>query len=196
VISTFEIAANITVTASVILAGRNSLHTWWTGIVGCLLFMVVFFQAQLYADVALQLFFVVASAIGWWQWLHGKNGKELTVTKATMKTLFWSTLIGFVAAIFYGGLLHRYTNAYAPYIDSVVLVFSIIAQILLMQRRIQTWPFWLIVNTLAVPLYASRGLYLTSVLYAVYWVNAVISWRYWHKLKQEFTAAELAHDFA
>jgi len=195
-VTPFEIAANITITVSIILAGRNSFHTWWTGIVGCLLFMVVFYQAQLYADVALQLFFVVASAVGWWQWLYGKNGEVLPVTKASTQTLFWSTLIGFVAAICYGGLLHRYTNAYAPYIDSVVLVFSIIAQVLLMQRRIETWPFWLIVNSVAVPLYASRGLYLTSVLYAVYWINAVISWRYWHRLKQELPVAELGNDFA
>jgi len=39
-------------------------------------------------------------------------------------------------------------------------------------------------------------LYLTSVLYAVYWINAVISWRYWHRLKQELPVAELGNDFA
>jgi nicotinamide mononucleotide transporter len=196
VITPLEIAANLTVTASIILAGRNSLHTWWTGIVGCLLFMVVFFQAQLYADVILQVFFIATSASGWWQWVRGKKGEMLAVTRASKQILLWSTFVGMAAAICYGGLLHRFTNAYAPYVDSAVLVFSIIAQWLLMQRRVENWPFWLLVNTVAVPLYASRGLYLTAVLYAVYWVNAVISWRHWNNLMQEPAVAELGDDFA
>jgi nicotinamide mononucleotide transporter len=58
-----------------------------------------------------------------------------------------------------------------------------------MQRRLETWAFWLLVNTIAVPLYASRGLYLTAFLYAGYWINAVISWRWWqHRLAQPAAA--------
>lgn len=81
----------------------------------------------------------------------------------------------------YGALLYAFTNAYAPFVDSAILVFSIIAQLLLMQRRLETWAFWLLVNTIAVPLYFSRGLHLTAFLYAAYWINAVISWRWWQR---------------
>ncbi|MET0322432.1 MAG: nicotinamide mononucleotide transporter family protein, partial [Duganella sp.] len=84
----------------------------------------------------------------------------------------------------YGLLLQAYTNAYAPFMDSAVLMFSVIAQLLLMGRRLQTWQFWLFVNTIAVPLYASRGLYLTSVLYGVYWINALASWFFWRRKLQ------------
>lgn len=52
--SALEIAANVTVAASILLAGRNSVHTWWTGIIGCTLFGLVFYEARLYADVVLQ----------------------------------------------------------------------------------------------------------------------------------------------
>ncbi len=52
---------------SIFLAGRNNIHSWWTGIVGCALFSVLFFESQLYADVALQLFFIVTCVIGWRQ---------------------------------------------------------------------------------------------------------------------------------
>lgn len=86
---------------------------------------------------------------------------------------------GIAAVVIYGMLLHRWTNAYAPFIDSAVLVFSVIAQFLLMSRRIETWAFWLLVNTVAVPLYYSRGLHLTAVLYAAYWFNALLSWYWW-----------------
>ena len=81
----------------------------------------------------------------------------------------------------YGALLHHFTDAYAPYVDSAVLALSVAAQFLLMQRQIETWAFWIVVNTLSVPLYASRGLHLTAVLYAAYWFNAWYGlWR-WHR---------------
>lgn len=93
--------------------------------------------------------------------------------------LMWMVPLGIIATLVYGGLLHAWTNAYAPFIDSAVLVFSVIAQLLLMQRRLETWMFWLLVNSIAIPLYASRGLHLTAVLYSAYWVNLVawFSWR-------------------
>ena len=84
-------------------------------------------------------------------------------------------LAGAVGTAAYGLMLKHYTNAYAPVIDSAVLMFSVIAQVLLMGRRIENWPVWLLVNTVSVPLYASRGLYLTAALYAAYWINALVA---------------------
>ncbi len=76
-------------------------------------------------------------------------------------------------------MLHAWTDAYAPFLDSLVLSFSVVAQLLLMRRRLETWPVWLLVNTLAVPLFASRGLFVTAGLYAAYWINALVAWRHW-----------------
>lgn len=177
-----EIAANVGVGAAIVLAGRNSVHTWWTGILGCALFGVLFYQSTLYADVALQGFFIVSSAIGWIQWRRGDHGAELPITHARLATLACIVPAGVAATAAYGALLHHYTNAYAPFIDSAVLVFSIVAQLLLMRRKVENWAFWILVNTVAVPLYASRGLYLTAFLYGCYWVNAIVSWLWWRRL--------------
>ena len=73
----------------------------------------------------------------------------------------------------------------APYPDSAVLAFSVVAQLLLMGRHVQTWPVWIIVNTIAVPLFASRGLWLTAALYAVYWCNAWYGWWSWQRLARK-----------
>ncbi|MCL2346547.1 MAG: nicotinamide riboside transporter PnuC [Desulfobulbus sp.] len=177
-----ELLANGITTLSIFLAGRNSIHTWWTGIAGCLIFAAVFYETRLYADVALQVFFVATCLIGWWQWLRGNRGNAIRVSRGSRRLLTLAAIAGVAATFGYGTLLHRFTNAYAPYIDSAILAFSVIAQIFLMQRRIETWLFWLIVNSAAVPLYASRSLYLTAGLYAIYWVNALIAWRQWRKL--------------
>ena len=181
-ISAWEIAANGFNTTSILLAGRNNAHTWWTGIVGCLLFAWVFFLARLYADLTLQLFFVCTSILGWWNWARGASGVELPVNRTKLSWLLLMGAMGIAVAVGYGWLLHRFTNAYAPFLDSFILAFSVLGQLLLMGRRLENWWCWLIVNTVAVPLYAVRGLHLTAVLYALFWVNAVVSLRRWRSI--------------
>ncbi|MEQ3632472.1 nicotinamide riboside transporter PnuC [Thalassolituus sp.] len=189
--TSLEIAASAVTTISILLAGRNSIHTWWTGIIGCVLFGLLFWQAKLYADVALQVFFVLASTFGWWQWLYGNKGNSLPITRAGVRTIAKIAPIGVLVAGAYGAMLFHYTDAYAPYLDSSILVFSVIAQWLLMQRKLESWWFWLLVNTVAVPLFASRELYLTAFLYACYWVNACIAYRHWRSL----SASDLKSDY-
>jgi nicotinamide mononucleotide transporter len=175
-----------------VLAARNSIHTWSTGIVGCVLFGLLFYDTQLYADVTLQAFFVLTSVLGWWQWLRGDAGRPLPITHARPPLLALSLAGGIVAVVLYGTLLHHFTDAYAPFADSAVLVFSVVAQLLLMQRRLEAWFFWLLVNTIAVPLYASRELYVTAALYAAYWVNAVVAWLEWQRQMRQVASARVA----
>ncbi|HSI61696.1 MAG TPA: nicotinamide riboside transporter PnuC [Candidatus Saccharimonadia bacterium] len=177
-----EIVANVLNLASVLMAGRNSVHTWWLGILGCGAFCWVFFESKLYADVTLQIFFIGASAVGWWNWKRGSHGRELPVRRTPLRWFIACALMAALAAAGYGWVLHTFTDAWSPFIDSLVLAFSVLAQFLLMGRRIENWPCWLVVNTLAVPLFASRHLYLTAAVYALFWINAIISWRHWWKL--------------
>jgi nicotinamide mononucleotide transporter len=176
-----EIAANSMNAVSILLAGRNSVHTWWTGIAGCSLFGWLFFETKLYADSTLQLFFIVTSALGWWAWLGGTHRRELPVRTTPARLLGLLAAGGLVVALGYAWLLHRFTDAFAPLPDSLVLAFSVIAQLLLMARRIETWWCWLLVNSIAVPLFASRGLFLTAALYTGFWLNAVVALRHWRR---------------
>jgi nicotinamide mononucleotide transporter len=93
-------------------------------------------------------------------------------------------LAGAVVTTFYGWLLHRFTNAFAPFLDSVVLAFSVLGQLLLMRRRYESWWCWLLVNSIAVPLYFTRGLTLTAILYTAFWINAIVALVRWRKLIQ------------
>lgn len=186
--STLELVADLVNLIAVLLAARNSVHTWSSGILGCVLFGWLFFESQLYADVTLQGFFIVTSALGWWAWLRGNAGTQLPVSRTAPGTLAWMAALAVVVALAYGALLHHFTDAYAPLVDSLVLTFSVLAQLLLMRRRVENWYAWLLVNTLAVPLYASRELYLTAGLYTLFWCNAWYGLYRWRRELREAAA--------
>lgn len=187
-----EAAANASLATSVVLAGRNSIHTWWTGILGCLLFARLFYDAQLYADFTLQFFLVATSVVGWWRWRRHEPGPVSDVAEGQAWKLWLAGAVGVACAAAYGAALAARTDAYAPIPDALVMMFSVIAQVLLMRRRTESWWFWIIVNSIAVPLFASRGLYLTSVLYAGFLLNAVLALRHWRRLAREAREARAA----
>lgn len=186
--STLELVADLVNLIAVLLAARNSVHTWSSGILGCVLFGWLFFESQLYADVTLQGFFIVTSALGWWAWLRGNAGTQLPVSRTAPGTLAWMAALAVVVALGYGALLYHFTDAYAPLVDSLVLTFSVLAQLLLMRRRVENWYAWLLVNTLAVPLFASRELYLTAGLYTLFWCNAWYGLYRWRRELREAAA--------
>ena len=186
---TLEALANALNAASIWLAARNSILTWPAGIAGCLLFGALFVGHQLYADATLQSFFIATSVIGWWRW----GAAQRPVTRARPAALAAMALAGLVAAFGYGYLLHRFTDAYLPYADSLVLSLSVAAQCLLMQRKVETWPAWLLVNTISVGIFTSRGLHLTAILYAIFWLNAWYGWWGWRRaLHRPMTVIEAA----
>lgn len=183
--SGLEWLANGFYSVSVVLAARNSIHTWWTGMAGCALFAVVFFNVRLYADTTLMLIFLCSSALGWWQWQRGKRGEPLAITRTRPLYLPLFLLPALFITLGYGTLLHQLTDAYAPFWDSAVLGCSLLAQFLLLRRKLETWAAWIIVNLLAIPLYFSRELYLTAAVYLAYLINAGFGWWIWHQQLQD-----------
>lgn len=196
--SYLEWSAVLSTALCIFLAGRNNVHTWWVGIIACILYGFLFYGAKLYADVTLQAFFVVTGVIGWWNWSMSRTFKRfgdgektlplsdpLPISKTPNKSWVTYGLFASIVTLTYGYILHTYTDAYAPWIDSTVLTLSVVAQLMLMRRQVETWPVWLAVNTLAVPLFFSRELYLSAAMYSVFWVNAIVSWRHWLNLYDE-----------
>lgn len=184
-----EWSAMFMTAACIFLAGRNNIHTWWVGIIATILYGVLFFNFQLYADATLQVFFVITSIIGWYSWVNiSTNKPALIISRIRPMSMALMVLSAIVVAAGYGMLLHTFTDAYAPGIDSFVLTFSVVGQLLLMRRKLETWPMWIIVNTVAVPLFWSRGLYPTSLMYIVFWFHAWYAWYSWLQVRKEQTS--------
>lgn len=199
--SALEIAANVFNLLSVWFSARNNVHTWWSGIVGCALYGLLFVQVRLYADVTLQAFFIGSCVVGWWNWRRGgardgtaatqptdvgaaiaQPATELPISRVRASTAALLAAVAVAAAAGYGALLHAWTDASNPFVDSAVLALSILAQFLMVARKIETWPVWFVVDAIAVPLYASKALWLTAAVYAFFLVLVVSGWRRWSRL--------------
>ena len=176
-----EVAANVFTLATVYAARVNSVHTWWTGMVSVTLYAVLFFGEKLYADVVLQAFFFGTCVVGWWQWQRGgAGGGELPVTTLTVLQRWTAVAAVLGAAVFFGTGFNHFTDAALPYADSYILGGSVVAQILMMRRKLDHWPIWITVDVVAVTVYAMKGLYLTSAVYAVLLVlciQGIVEWR-------------------
>lgn len=184
-VSPLEWWANGITALSVFLAAAGHILTWPIGIVGSVLFGALFLEAHLYADFTLQGFFIVTSLIGWHQWRKaGGPSQAARVHPLSGWRLIGMSLMAITVAIAYGGILHYWTDAFAPFWDSAILMGSVLAQILLMRGHHQTWPAWLVVNTLSVPLYLQRQLPITALLYTLFWFNACWGWWRWHRLSR------------
>ena len=186
--SYLEWAANILTALCIYLAGRNKVLTWPVGIIATCLFGVLFYKAGLFADSLLQVFFIATGIIGWMGWKNNKIVEEIP-THIDVKKFVLYSVIAIIVAIAYGYfLLYRVANtfdAYVPFVDSLILTLSILGQLLLMRKKIETWMVWIVVNIISVPLYFSRDLYLTSFMYSLFLINAVVSYFYWKKLMGE-----------
>ena len=179
--SALEVAGNVFTVASVYLARRNSAHTWWTGLVAVTLYGALFWGVRLYADVVLQAFFFGTCLVGWWQWKHGgAGGAELPISALTARQRGGVALAVVAAALFFGTVFGQFTDAALPYADSYILGGSVVAQLLMMRRVHDHWPVWITVDVVAVVVYALKGLYLTSAVYAgllVLCVQGMAEWR-------------------
>jgi nicotinamide mononucleotide transporter len=155
--------------ANVALVVRRSLWNYPFALAMVALYAWVFLQARLYSDALLQLFFFAINGYGWWNWRHAKaaTGDVAVVRLGWPARLGW-TAGAVLSALGWGALMHRATDAAYPWWDGTIAVLSIVAQILQSRRAWECWPLWILVDLLAIPLFAVKGLWLTAGLYCLF----------------------------
>jgi len=169
------------------LSVRASAWSWPVGAVSVTLFFFIFYQIQLYPDMFLQVFFFVTNLVGWWRWKNPAPGeedqrRELRVSRLSFRTFGLVALAGGLATVGFGaaaGRLHEWFPALFklpsafPYLDSFTSVMSIVATYLLIQKKIETWYVWLVVDALSAYMYFVKGVKLIGIEYALYCLVAL-----------------------
>ena len=191
-ISWLEAAGFVAYAWSVWLLARNLPLGWWVALVGVAIYAVVFYRVRLFAEVGIQVFYFVTSAQAIWVWVRG--GKRGTGRPVGMLTNRQRLILLPVAGVAVWGLheLLVVLRGAAPFWDSLSTVISLVAHLLLMGRFVDSWVLWVAVDVIYVPLYASRGLYLTSVLYAALLVMSIRGLQNFLRLYRERTERRAA----
>jgi nicotinamide mononucleotide transporter len=150
-----------------LLVSQN-IWNWPIGIANNLVYGLIFFQARLYADMTIQIVFALISVYGWISWLRGNTTRGgFPVTRTPLGLALACLAIG-VAGTWAWSLFLTRINDSAPLLDALTAVMSLIAQYLMTRKYLENWTIWIVVDIISVGLYASRHLYLTAVLYAIY----------------------------
>lgn len=168
---------------------------WPLAIISSAMYFWLFFKNRLYGDSGVQVYFVLASAWGWWQWLRPDASRQprspedtenavkalqirrLTRTEAGALALVWLALWGLM-----GVVLSRWTDSDVAWADAFPTAGSLIGQVLLGRKILENWVVWQLVNISMVGLLAWKGLWLTMVLYGVFLAMAVLGWRRWSRV--------------
>jgi nicotinamide mononucleotide transporter len=180
-VSAWEIAGVVFGIASVWLIVKESVLGWPTGLVNVGLFIVVFWKARLYADMGLQVVYVVLCLYGWWAWRHGgKLDGSLSVTRTPRRALWLLGAGGAAGAGILGLVLHGQTDASLPFWDSTTTSFSLVAQWMQTRKWLENWWVWIAVDAVYIGIYMAKHLFLTAGLYAIFLglaIQGVRSWR-------------------
>lgn len=174
-ISYVELIGTLFGLISVYFASKANILTWSTGIVNEIFLFILFFQVQLYADMFLQVYFFIVTLYGWRNWKT--NTKEKIISEINFRnklrlaaaiTIF-SLLSGFLFRNIHVYLPNIFkVKAAYPFIDSFIMVSSIIATVLLARKKIENWYLWIAVDIICVGLYLKKGVCFLSFEYFIF----------------------------
>ena len=168
--------------ANIYLTVRQNIWCWPVGVVMVSLYIYIFFHAKLYSDAGLNVFFLVMQFYGWYQWTRGpvEHARSLSaVTRLSQRGWILTALGSIAGAAVLGTVMHRFTDAALPYVDSFTTALSVIAQFLLTRKILENWTLWIIADVIYIAMYTYKDLFWTAGLYVVFLILCVQGYREW-----------------
>jgi nicotinamide mononucleotide transporter len=179
--SLLEIMGVITGLLCVGLAALNNIWNWPIAIISVGIYIFIFFDSHLYADMGLQVYFMAMNIYGWYYWSQKPPSEDKApVMRITQQEVIYS-LIAVVVFTFFLGSVLKYTPASYPYVDSFCAACSLVAQVFLARKVLENWLIWIFVDIIYVGVYIFKSLDLTAIMYAVYVGLALWGYMDWKK---------------
>ena len=182
--SLLEVTAVVFAMAYLLLAVRENVLCWLFAFLSTAIYTVLFWDVSLLMESALNVYYMVMAVYGWHQWTRGgTNGDELphalAVRSMTASQHVWVIATIVVLSAISGYLLGEHSSAAWPYVDSFTTWASVITTYLVARKYLQNWLYWIVIDSVSVPLYIDRGLNLTALLFVAYVVIAVVGYFKW-----------------
>jgi nicotinamide mononucleotide transporter len=191
---------------AVLLSAFANIWSWPIGIVNVTLSFFLFFQVQLYPDMFLQVFFFVTNIVGWWRWAHPKPGEEdkkleLRVSFMKKSQLIMLVISGLCGTLLLGLFAENLHDIFpsiftkpsaAPYLDSFITIMSVLTTFYMIEKKIECWIIWIVVDIVATYLYFVRGIPLYSVLYFAFTIIAAFALWNWIREYGNYSKSSVA----
>jgi len=184
-----EILGTLSGLVCVWLLIKESVLTFPIGLLYAVITSAVVIEARLYADLVLNLYFVLMNGYGWYFWIRGAEERQiegkLLVASIPRNELAFAAVAMILGTLMVGYFFSTYTDADFAYWDSLTTVASFVAMWMTARKYLESWVLWFLIDVLQIALYGvkgfsgSPGLYFYSFLYTVYLYMAVLGWRSW-----------------
>lgn len=181
---------------------RASIYLWIAGIVMPAIYIFVYYEAGLYADFGINIYYLGAAIYGWMMWKYGsflrrkflrkqvsgKEGRkeeqeaELPITRMPLRYLLPLTAIFALTLVGIAWILINFTDSNVPWLDSFTTALSIIGMWMLARKYVEQWWAWIAVDAVSFGLYIYKGLDYTAALYGLYTIIAIFGYLKWKKM--------------
>lgn len=167
--------------AYLLLAIRQNIWCWFFAGVSTALFVYLFFDARLYMESALNVFYFAMAIYGWYAWRYaGTEVDDLVVTVWPLRRHAIAIVAILLSSGISGYFLDSQSDAKFPYVDSLTSWGAIWATFLVARKVLENWWYWLLIDAVSVFIYWSRGLELSALLFVLYLFMipfGLLSWR-------------------
>ena len=184
-----EILGFATGAGCVLLAARRNIFTFPLGIANNLVFIVLFFGAALYADVGLQVVYLVLGVLGWLGWSRNRAADTtLQITRMPRRAILPLVAVAVAGTGLIALALHSYTDSSTEIADAATVSVSLVAQYMLNKRWLENWFVWIAVDIAFIGLFLYKGLTITALLYLLFIGLCVFGYRGWAAARAAQTA--------
>jgi nicotinamide mononucleotide transporter len=163
---------------------RQSILTWPVGLLTSILYVWVFLVSKLYADMGLQMYYVVISVYGWYEWLRGNqsnHSESIQVSRLQMKLGIILSVVSLLLFLLIWFILKNYTDSPVPMADALATALSIVATWMLARKILEHWLVWIFVDAFSIGLFWYKDLHPTVILFVVYTGMAYLGYIEWKK---------------
>lgn len=182
--TSWEMVAVFLSVTYLLLAIKQNLWCWVAAFISTLIYTILFFDASLLMDSALNMFYLVMAIYGWYSWKYGNGinkNEELEITTYGLNKNLKIIGVLIIVSLILGYIMANYTSADFAYLDTFTTVFAIFTTYTLTKKVLENWLYWIVIDSVSIYIYINKGFYLTAVLFAFYTVLAFIAYNNWKK---------------
>jgi nicotinamide mononucleotide transporter len=172
---------------------KARIHLWIAGIIMPAIYIFVYYDAGLYADFGINIYYLLVAVYGWVMWKYGGKlrrfvspktkkkevSRELPITNVPKRVLLLLALVALAVFLLIAFILIRFTDSNVPWLDSFTTALSIVGMWMLAKKYVEQWWVWIVVDLVSAGLYIYKDLHFTAVLYFVYAIIAIFGYRKW-----------------